>query len=36
MRVSVLVFEEERKVRTISIDFFCFLSEDWDVLKNGI
>lgn len=36
MRVSVLVFEEERKVRTTSTDFFCFLSEDWDVLKNGI
>lgn len=36
MRVFVLVFEEERKVRTTSTDFFCFLSEDWDVLKNGI
>ena len=36
MRVSVLVFEEERKVRTTSTDFFCFLSEDWDVLKIGI
>ena len=33
----MLVFEEElRKVRTTSTDFFCFLSEDWDVLKNDI
>ena len=33
----MLVFEEElRKVHNTSTDFFCFLSEDWGVLKNDM
>ena len=37
MRVSVRVFEEELwKVRTTSVDFYCFLSEDWGEFKNGM